>query len=156
FITSRLLALVIKNPSDYVQLLEALRPIRGRLLASLSSTLRDEHRPETERSFATNILTDYASDQPGLLADLLMDAGPSAYSVFLPIVRTSQAEALPLFRAEITKEATYQWNDPPRDASWSELDSKATSRIESASGLVADRFAFCQTMLLGEFIKAAE
>ena len=156
FITERLLALVIKNPSDYAPLLEALRPIRGRLLASLCATVRDEHRPETDRSFATNILTDYASDHPVLLADLLMDAGPSAYSVFFPVVRARQADALPLFRAEIAKEATYKWNDPPRDASWTELDSKAKSRIESACGLVADRFAFCQTMLLDEFIETAE
>ena len=87
FITERLLASVIKNPSDYAPLLETLRPIRKRLLASLSATFRDEQRPDTERSFATNILTDYASDQPAVLADLLMDAGPKAYPALFPIVQ---------------------------------------------------------------------
>ena len=84
FITERLLESVIKNPSDYAPLLETLRPIRKRLLASLSATFRDPQRPDTERSFATNILTDYAGDQPAVLADLLMDAGPKAYPALFP------------------------------------------------------------------------
>ena len=106
FITERLLAPVIKNPSDYAPLLETLRPIRERLLASLSAIFRDEQRPETERSFATNILTDYASDQPAVLADLLMDAGPKAYSAFFPIVRGRQAETVPFSRPRSARKAT--------------------------------------------------
>ena len=147
---------MIKNPSDYAPLLETLRPIRKRLLASLSATFRDEQRPDTERSFATNILTDYASDQPAVLADLLMDAGPKAYPALFPVVQDREAETVPLFQAEIGKKATYEWNDPPRDASWTELDATAKSRIESAGGLVAERFAFCQTMPLDEFLTTAE
>ncbi|MGO9919135.1 MAG: protein kinase domain-containing protein [Isosphaeraceae bacterium] len=156
FITERLLALVIKNPSDYGLLLETLRPIRLRLLPSLAAAFRDERRPETERSFATNILTDYASDQPAALADLLMDAGPKTYSAFFPLARGQKAATLPLFRAEIGKKATYEWNDPPRDARWADPDSTAKSRIESTGGLVAERFAFCQTMPLDEFLVTAE
>ena len=49
FISDRLLALVIKNPSDYAQVLETLHPIRNRLLAALSAAFRDKRRPETER-----------------------------------------------------------------------------------------------------------
>jgi len=156
FITDRLLAVVIKNPSDYGLLLETLRPIRLRLLAPLSATFRDDQRPETERSFATSILTDYASDQPAVLADLLMDAGDKAYPVLFPIARSREAETVPLFQAEIGKKATYQWDDPPRDASWTELDLAAKARIESAGGLVAERFGFCQTMPLDEFLATAQ
>jgi formylglycine-generating enzyme required for sulfatase activity len=156
FITGRLLARVIKNPSDYAPLLEALRPIRGRLLGPLSATLRGEDHHETERSFATSILTDYASDQPSLLVDLLMDAAPEAYSELLPIVREKHVETLPLLRAEIGKEATREWNESSGDASWKELDAKAKNSIESACGIVGDRFAFCQTMLLDDFIAIAE
>jgi len=156
FITERLLASVIKNPSDYAPLLETLRPIRKRLLASLSATFRDPQRPDTERSFSTNILTDYAADQPATLADLLMDSGPKAYAALFPASQAQEAETVPFFQAEIGKKATSEWNDPPRDASWAELDSTAKSRIESAGGLVAERFAFCQTLPLGEFLPTAE
>ena len=113
FITDRLLASVIENPSSYTPLMEMLRPIRKQLLASLATTFRDPQRPKTERYFATNILADYASDQPNLLADLLMDADPKAYAAFFPIAQEQAAKTLPLFQAEISKKPTYSWNDPP-------------------------------------------
>ena len=91
-----------------------------------------------------------------MLADLLLDAGPKAYPAFLSAAQSRQVETLPLFQAEIAKRPTHDWNDPPLDASWAELDSTARSRIEAAGGLVAERFAFCQTMPLDEFLTTAE
>ena len=145
-----------QEPQRLCELLDTLRPIRKRLLASLSATFRAEQRPGAERSFATNILADYAGDQPAVLAELLMDAGTKAYPDLFPAVQGREAEAVPLFQAEIAKKATYEWNDPPLDASWAELDRAAKSRIETAGGLVAERFAFCQTMPLAEFLTTAE
>ena len=49
-----------------------------------------------------------------------------------------------------------RWNDPPLDPSWTKPDPAWVSRIESAEGLVAERFAFCQTMPLDEFLATAE
>ncbi|HKI17725.1 MAG TPA: formylglycine-generating enzyme family protein [Isosphaeraceae bacterium] len=115
FITDRLLALVIKNPSDYAPLLETLRPIRLRLLASLSATFRDKRRPETERSFATNILNDYASDQPAVLADLLMDAGDKGYSAFFSIAQGHAGTAMRLFQEEIAKKPAFAWDEQAKD-----------------------------------------
>ena len=156
FITDRLLASVIENPSSYTPLMEMLRPIRKQLLASLATTFRDPQRLKTERYFASNILADYASDQPNLLADLLMDADPKAYAAFLPIAQGQAAKTLPLFQAEISKKATYSWNDPPLDPSWTKPDATLTDKIESAQGMLAERFAFCQSMPLDEFVKIAE
>ena len=85
-----------------------------------------------------------------------MDAGDKAYPVLFPAVQGREAETVPLFQAEIGKKAPYEWNDPPRERSWAELDRAAKSRIESAGGLVAERFAFCQTMPLAEFLTTAE
>ena len=89
---------------------DAARPIRKQFLASLATTFRD-HEPETERYFATNILADYASDQPDLLADLLMDAEFKAYAAFFPIAQRQPAKTLPLFQAEIRKQATIPDSD---------------------------------------------
>ena len=111
FITDRLLASVIENPSSYTPLMEMLRPIRKQLLASLATAFRDPQRPKTERYFATNILADYASDQPNLLADLLMDADFKAYAAFFPIAQRQAANTLPLFQAEIRKQATIPDSD---------------------------------------------
>ena len=68
-------------------------------------------RPETEHALATNILTDYASDDPNLIADLLMDADPKAYAAFFPIAQRQEAKTLPLFQAEIAKKATIPESD---------------------------------------------
>ena len=67
--------------------------------------------PKTERYFATNILADYASDQPNLLADLLMDADSKAYAAFFPIAQRQAAKTLPLFQAEIRKQPTIPDSD---------------------------------------------
>ena len=156
FITDRLLASVNENPSSYPPLMEMLRPIRKQLLTSLATTFRDPQRPKTERYFATNILADYASDQPNLLADLLMDADPKAYAAFFPIAQGQAAKTLPLFQAEIARKLTFSWNDPPLDLSWTKPDASLSTKIESAQGMLAERFAFCQTMPLDEFLTTAE
>ncbi|MFI5455727.1 MAG: hypothetical protein ACHRXM_09785 [Isosphaerales bacterium] len=59
-------------------------------------------------------------------------------------------------RRMMKKQTTYQWNDPPLDASWTKPDPTWKSRIESAQGLLDDRFAFCQTMPLNEFLTTVE
>ena len=131
---------------------DLLRPVRKALTPRLASIFRDAQRPESERRLATNVLFDYAGDDPDLVADLLMVADPKPYSILFPIAQRQAPRFLPLFQAEIAKKATYQWNDPPLDASWRKPDPTAKSRIESAQGLLHDRFAFCQTMPLDDFL----
>ena len=79
--------------------------------APLAAIFRDKSRPETEHTLATNILADYASDDPDLIADLLMDADPKAYAAFFPIAQRQEAKTLPLFQAEIDKKATIPESD---------------------------------------------
>ena len=62
-------------------------------------------RSESERSLATNVLSDYAGDDPDLLADLLMAADPKAYSILFPLAQGQSSQFLPLFQAEINKKA---------------------------------------------------
>ena len=155
FITDRLLASVNENPSSYPSLMEMLHPIRKQLLASLATTFRDPQR-KTERYFTTNILADYASDQPNLLADLLMDSDFKAYAAFFPIAQAQAAKTLPLFQAELLKKPAYSWNDSPLDLSWTTTDANLPAKIESAQGMLTERFDFCQTMPLDEFLTIAE
>jgi formylglycine-generating enzyme required for sulfatase activity len=103
FITERFLATVIKNPGDYATLIETLRPIRLRLLPPLGSIFRDPRRSDSERTFATTLLADYASDDPGLLADLLMDSGPKAFASLFPAMERQAAGAVPVFQAELAR-----------------------------------------------------
>ena len=156
FLTDRFLTAVVKNPSDYSPLIENLRPIRLRLQTPLASIFRDTGRSDSERNFATALLTDYARGDPNLVADLLMDADHKAYASLFPIAQEQAAKTLPLFQAELLKKPAYSWNDSPLDSSWTTPDANLAAKIESAQGMLAERFAFCQTMPLEEFLKVVE
>ena len=91
-------------------LIEALRPVRGNLKAPLATIFQEKSRSETVHSLATDILTDYASDDPNLIATLLMDADAKAYAAFFPIAQRQEAKTLPLFQ-EVEKKATIPESD---------------------------------------------
>ena len=149
-------ALVSVNPVFLGSWIDELRPVRGRLTAPLASIFQAKGRPETEHTLATDILADYASDEPDRLAELLMVSDPKAYVSLFPVAEEDADQVLPVFQAELAKRATYSWNDPPLNSSWIKPDPSLVSRIESAQGILSDRFAFCQTMLLDEFLTTAE
>src|SRR5262249_39569377 len=81
---------------------DALRPVRLKLLAPLSMAYRNTNRP-AERSLATDILADYAADQPRLLADLLMDADRKQFAVILPKLKEHGERGVPILTSEIGK-----------------------------------------------------
>ncbi|MGZ3416139.1 MAG: nSTAND1 domain-containing NTPase, partial [Isosphaeraceae bacterium] len=70
--------------------LDALHPARGELTAPLATIFRDKKHSETERFLAMNILADYASDQPTLLADLLMDSEENPFAALFDKLKTHQ------------------------------------------------------------------
>jgi len=94
--------------------LDALRPARDKLTAPLATIFRDRERPQTERSLAFNILEDYASDQPNVLSNLLMDSEKDHFTVLFKKLKAHQQAVVPLLEAEMVKslpEATEVEND---------------------------------------------
>ena len=83
--------------------LDALRPARCELTAPLATIFRDKKHPETERSLAMNILADYASNQPTLLADLLMDSEENPFAALFDKLKTHQDLAVPPLEDELAK-----------------------------------------------------
>jgi serine/threonine protein kinase/formylglycine-generating enzyme required for sulfatase activity len=94
FTVDRLLVAVQENPTRYTPLLDMLRPVREQLLPSLIEVYRNGKRPESERSFAASVLDDYASDKPGLLVDLLLDADVAQFPILFPKVEAASEESL--------------------------------------------------------------
>ena len=96
--------LVRENPIFLLYWSEAYRPIRDSLLKPLAVIFRDQ-RPEraAERSLATNLLADYAADDPQVLADLLMDADDTQFAVIYPKLRDRGEQAVPVLTGEIDK-----------------------------------------------------
>jgi hypothetical protein len=114
-VTDELLATVQKNPSHYTTLLDQLRPVRARLLPPLSEVYRSKDRPDSERSFATNILADYAADNPQALADLLMDADEKQFAVIYPKLKEQGEKSAMLLTAEIDKKPPAQLPSSDKD-----------------------------------------
>ena len=68
-------------PAVYLAMwMDALRAVR-KTAVSLERRLPGTKRTETERSLATDILADYAADQPQVLAELVMDADEKQFAV---------------------------------------------------------------------------
>ena len=135
---------------------QALRPVRSKLTAPIATIFQDKSRSETVHSLATDILTDYASDDPARLAELLMVSDHMAYRNLFPVAEKMAEQVLPFFQGELARKATYYWDDPPLNDSWTRPDARQVNQIESAQGSLAERFAFCQTMPLDEFLAATE
>lgn len=135
--------------------LEALRPVRGKLVTPFAAIFRDRRRGEMERSLVTDILADYAADQPELVADLLMDADEKQFPRLYPKSKEQGQRAFPVLAAEIDRQLQPKWTDPPLDWSWKQPDPALVQKIEAAHGLLSERLAFCQTMPLEEFLTVA-
>jgi serine/threonine protein kinase/formylglycine-generating enzyme required for sulfatase activity len=93
---------LVSVPAVYLATwMESLRPVSEKLLNPLAAVFRDPKRRETERSLATDLLADYASDQPQMLADLLMDADRQQFAVLLPKLAEQQGQGLNVLTAEV-------------------------------------------------------
>ena len=95
---------LVSVPAVYLATwMDSLRPVRENLLNPLAVVYRDDNRRETERSLATDILADYASEQPQVLADLLMDADEKQFAVIYPKFKEQGEQGLPLLTGEMDK-----------------------------------------------------
>lgn len=84
--------------------MDSLRPVSGKLLKPLAAIFRDPKRRETERSLATDILADYAADQPGTLAMLLLDADATQFAVLFAKLRMEHDAARKSLDSELSKQ----------------------------------------------------
>ena len=108
---------------------DLLRPVRSTLTPWLASIFKDTQRSDSERSLATNVLSDYAGDDPSLLANLLMAADAKAYQKLFPLVQEQRAETLPLLEAELQKKATRRRAKPIRSRSRIDWPSAKLGRL---------------------------
>ena len=152
-VAERLLA---ENPLLLGLWIDALRPVRERLLDPLAKAMSSVNRSESERLTAAGILADYASDRAELLAGLAIEADEKQFALLLPQLKhVGRAATVPLL-AEIDSRLTPQWSDPPLGTAAGKADAATLHQIEAAQGVLAEQFAFCQTMPLAAFAPAAE
>jgi formylglycine-generating enzyme required for sulfatase activity/tRNA A-37 threonylcarbamoyl transferase component Bud32 len=133
----------------------ALEPVRGPLLKPLGEAFRKSTEPERRRLCAT-LLADYAADQPDTLTELLLDADERQYAVLLPKVQAHRDRTVARLTAELDRTLAPDWEDAPLDPSWGAADPALVRQVEAAEGLVAARFALCQTLPLDQLDAVAQ
>lgn len=95
---------LVSVPAVYLALwMDSLRPVRTKLVPQLSAVYRDTGRQDAERSLATDILSDYAADQPQILAELVMDADVQQFAVLFPKLKERGEQGLAVLTGEIDK-----------------------------------------------------
>ena len=122
-------ALVTVNPVYLGPWLDALLPVRARLTTPLVTMFRDKNRPEIERMLVTSILKDYASDDPDLLADLLLDSEERPFAVLFDKLKARQERAVPVLEAELARK-------PAPDATADAQDQLAQRQARAAVALM--------------------
>jgi serine/threonine protein kinase/formylglycine-generating enzyme required for sulfatase activity len=148
-VAAQLLENLKDSPASYQPLVAALRPIRPVLLEPLARAANQ--RDERVSPLAVSVLLDYAPDDPGTLVELAVGGDDSRFAKLFPLLEKQGDAVAPLLEAEFArKPATPPWNDLPLPPSWGQAPAAAVKQVEAAYGMVAERFAFCQTVPLNE------
>ena len=103
--------LVKENPVFIGVWVGTLRPVKKFLLNPLSETFNNRAPDKNlENLVATNLLADYAADNPEILISLILDADEKQFSILFPLFKEQSAACLYLLNAEINKPAPQNTN----------------------------------------------
>src|SRR6266852_2233338 len=118
------------------------------------TSLRKTKQQEKEWSLVREMLP-LAPLQPSVLHEMLLEADEKIFTVLYPRLEEHADKERDHLLAELNRQLQPKWNDPNLDPSWKAPDPESVRLIDAANGLLAERFAFCQTMPLNDFLKAA-
>jgi serine/threonine protein kinase/formylglycine-generating enzyme required for sulfatase activity len=94
--------LVKENPADLEYWLKGFRPVKTWLWSALERAFRDpDMRRAAEQNMAANILGDYAADQPDVLAELILDAGPQTFLILVPRLQRHREQIVVRMEVEL-------------------------------------------------------
>jgi len=132
---------LVAVPAVHLSLwMDPLWRVREKLFAPLSAIYRDVNRREVQRSLATDILADFARDQPQLLAELIMDADDKQFAVLYPVFKDHGEQGLAPLRGELARQAPVALDKMVFETKGTitELDGKVG--ISTGKALFAKRF----------------
>ena len=152
--------------------IEALRPVKGPLLAPLEAIYLDGKREATERALATDVLADYAAGDPVTLTRLARGATERQFGVVFGKL-AARPEAVRLLEESLAvgmrKEDREVRNETESSlphsslldshsssSHFSPVDAATVARLAAAQGFIDERFAWCQTMPWDEFLEVAQ
>lgn len=83
--------------------MDAFKPISGLLLDPLSAIYRDANTSDSERMLATEVLGEYAANEPAVLADLLGDANEKQFAALFPNLESHGEAAVAALSDHLTR-----------------------------------------------------
>ncbi len=110
-------AMVLADPADLGTWLSGLRPVRGKLMTPLVEIFRRKGAAASDGALVTSVLSDYASDDDGLLVDLLLDSEEKPFTVLFKTLRARNERAVPLLEEKLAtaKKASAEAKDDEKD-----------------------------------------
>jgi formylglycine-generating enzyme required for sulfatase activity len=93
---------------------------------------------------------------PDLLADLVKTVEVRDAAVLLPVLLKHESETVASMTTELKRTLEPNWNDLPLEPAWTTPGAMLVDKITAAQGMLEERFAFCQTMTLDEFLGVAD
>src|SRR5262249_9754106 len=85
--------------------------------------------------------------RPSLRVELAVEANGDQLSALLPAL-AAHGEAEAALLKELHKAPEPTWSDPPLDPAWASPEAALGDELRSANGVLAERFALCQTLPL--------
>jgi serine/threonine-protein kinase len=147
--------LLSANPLHLGTWVDALRPARAALTKPFAEVFRRGKSPE-QRELAAIVLADYAANRPDLLADLLLDADPRQYAILFPALERYREQTVERMVAELPADPAHAWQDGPLNPAWKEPADGLRRALEESDGLLAERWALCQSLPLERFTAVAD
>lgn len=134
--------LLSSNPLHLGAWSKGLKPARRHLLEPLAAAFRQKDVPGP-RLLAARVLADYASDQPGLLIDLLLDADPAQYAVLRAALAPHRSEVVTRLKAELASSGRSVASPP---SSYPEPSKEVLAELERHDGMASPHFALCPSI----------
>lgn len=135
---------------------KAFRPVAKQLVPPLTKIFRDEQADDLARSVTASLLADYASQDVAHLAHLVSIATAKQFEVVYPVLSGHNANAVAELRSILEQSVEPVWADDELNPAWEPAPPSVVKEIETARGVVAERFAICQAMHLNQCVAATE
>jgi formylglycine-generating enzyme required for sulfatase activity len=149
-------ALLGENPLHLEAWVLALEPVWGRVSGPLGRLFRDDRSgnagpatPLTRREAAALALKVRLTRRPDpeMLFGLLLDADAGQHALLRPLLARHKEQAVARMRAELDRRPDY-WEDGPLAEPWKAPDQAIVAEVEKRGGIVAERWALCQALLI--------
>ena len=115
-------------------------------MGPLAAIFRDRDLGELQRALATSTLADYAAGDVGLLTGLIEDAEPEPFAMLFPVLAGHGESAIRRWKTTSGAVARPTGPTPRRTPAWLDVPPDLRRMIESAVGMVEDRFILCQAL----------